>query len=232
MSRSAVHLVKNRRLALEALIEKGLKKSSFLHKTLTDQSRIDALKTYGKYIIVRHPLQRILSGYLDKLSGPLLRKEIKPYNYFQHLKHDILKKYKEEDYSFWIENKNSELKVTFEDYILWLSKEKVSLLNEHFSPQFHNSQPCRVRYHFYGNFDQFETDFTMILERFGIDNLLLNLLRPSEHDNSTQHKIDLFWSPLSLELKHKLFWKYKIDFDFYHALYPFEYSLTKKYLAL
>ena len=230
MSRSVVHLVKNR-LALEAQIEKGLKKSSFLHKALTDESRIDALKTYGKYIIIRHPLQRILSAYLDKLSGPLL-KEIKPYNYFEHLKHDILKKYRKDDYAFWIENENSELKVTIEDYVLWLSKEKVSLLNEHFSSQYDNSQPCRVRYHFYGNFDQFETDFTKILERFGIDNSLLNLFRPSEHDNSTQHKLDLFWSPLSLELKHKLFWKYKIDFDFYHALYPFEYSLTERYLEL
>ncbi len=115
---------------------------------------------------------------------------------------------------------------------MWLLEQDFNTLNEHFTPQYHTSQPCRVRYDYYGNFDNFENDFFVILNKFNIDgSAVLNQL-PKGNVTATLLKIDSSWSPLPLQLKHKLYEKYKIDFEFYHSLYPAERSITKKYLEL
>ena len=214
----------------EADLQKGIMKSSFLTETLTDQSRIDALKTYGKYIIVRHPLQRILSGYLDKIRGFHLLSSYANNDKMQRIIHDIVQMYHPKEYSLWSENKiNSTLEVTFVDYISWLTETDLISLNEHFSPQYYNSQPCRVRYHFYGNFDNFKEDFTLILQQFGINDISVIKSLPTVKKGASLEKVDEFWSSLPTKLKQKLLKTYKIDFDFYHALYPWEISLTNRY---
>ncbi len=218
----------------EADLQKGIMKSSFLTETLTDQSRIDALKTYGKYIIVRHPLQRILSGYLDKVGKiPLMRDYPSEFE-MQPLMHKILETYHPKEYSLWMKNVtgNTELIVTFDDYLTWLSDmtvEEISLLNEHFSPQYYNSQPCRVRYHFYGNFDNFKEDFTLILDQFGIiDSPIIKVL-PINDVGASLKRVDDYWSTVPVALRKRFYQSYKVDFEFYHALYPREISLAKKY---
>ncbi len=235
ISKETLRMVHDRE-AFEKELDVGITELSFQNNhSLTDAKRVQKLKNYGKFIIVRHPLQRILSAYLDKLSSPLLR-QLPEYDKGMHVfRHDIMKRYHPDKYSYWVENNHTELSISFQDYIMWLndfSPMNLTLLNEHFSPQYDNSQPCRVRYHFYGNFDNFKEDFTLILNEFKIDaSILLELLPPKKGD-STLRRIDLFWSPLPSELKHKLYSQYKIDFDFYHTLYPSEIILTKRFLEL
>ncbi len=148
----------------------------------------------------------------------------------QRIIHDIVQMYHPKEYSLWSENKiNSTLEVTFVDYISWLTETDLISLNEHFSPQYYNSQPCRVRYHFYGNFDNFKEDFTLILQQFGINDISVIKSLPTVKKGASLEKVDEFWSSLPTKLKQKLLKTYKIDFDFYHALYPWEISLTNRY---
>lgn len=195
------------------------------------------MKSYKKYVMVRHPLQRILSAYLDKLGHPLTRVN-HPYSYFEQLKHHIMQAVSPVKYSHWVASNGTALRVEFEQFITWLVVQPdLASLNEHFSPQYYNSQPCRVRYDFYGNFDNFKDDFMKILAKFRIDGSSF-LQTPSSSSSSSGHgrpmsqKLHLFWSPLAQRLKHKLYKKFKVDFDYYHSLYPTEVSITKRYLEL
>ncbi len=188
------------------------------------------IKDYGKHIMIRHPLQRLLSAFIDKLAGPLLH-VIQPYNYFEHLKHTILKELQPNEYDHWNRNITTDLKVEFNVFIMWIIEQNFEYINEHFAPQYYNSQPCRVRYDFYGNFNQFEQDFTKILTKFEIDaSPIFSMILPSK--TRTVRNIDLFYSMLSRDLKHLLHKKYLIDLDFYHYLYPAEVSITNQLLDL
>ena len=44
-------------------LEPALKKASFLNKKLNDSAIMDRLMTYYKFIIVRNPLERIVSAF-------------------------------------------------------------------------------------------------------------------------------------------------------------------------
>ena len=221
--------MKRRLPPAEADLRKGLMKSSFLNVNLTDEMRVNKLKSYGKYIILRHPLQRILSAYYNKIRPHLTTKPFPP---FSDMQRRILEKYRPKEYSLWVKNNSISINVKFKEYIMWLLEEDFNTLNEHFSPQYHNSQPCRVHYDYYGNFDNLENDFFAILSKFNISGSAVLDQLTKGNVNATLHKIDSSWSPLPLQLKHKLYKKYMIDFDFYHSLYPAEKSITNKYLEL
>ena len=230
LSTSILNLVGKKR-SLEEKLEVGLKRSSFLSHSLNDTLRISKIQTYGKYTIVRHPLQRLLSAYLDKLSGPLTRVN-KPFNYFQQLKHTILREESPDMYSTWSATNGMKVSVSFVEYISWLIRQRLTTLNEHFTPQYYNSQPCRMHYDFYGNFDQFERDFSMILKKFYNDASLILDKLPARRDNNVAQKLDLYYSKLPRELKHLLFNKFLLEFDFYHHLYPLEIPITERHLDL
>ena len=213
-------------------LEKGIQKSSFVSHLFTEKSRISRIKNYGKYVIIRHPLQRLLSAFNDKLSGPLLH-VFQSYNYFEHLKHQILKELKPNEYNHWNRNITTNRRVEYDMFITWIIRQNLEYVNEHFAPQYYNSQPCRVRYNFYGNFDHFEEDFTKILTKFGINgSSFLPLLITPRHLKTVSQRIDVVYSTLSKDLKHLLYQKFKIEFDFYHYLYPTEISITNRLLDL
>lgn len=221
---------------LETKLEQATKKSSFLNHSLTDKSRIDRLRNYGKYAIVRHPLQRLLSAYLDKLGHPLLPKnlkKVKPLNYFQKLSHEIVKLAQPIQYAQWNNSRLVQLRPQFHDFLSWITEQDLAVVNEHFAPQFYNAEPCRVQYHFYGNFDRFHNDLSMILSKFQVNgSLLLQSLPPLKQGLSTAEQMQSYWSDIPLSLKHKIYEKFKIEFDFYHSLYPEEIKTTNQALEL
>ena len=190
------------------------------------------MKNYRKYTIVRHPLERLLSAYIDKLSGPIL-KVIVPYNYFEHLKHEIIKMYNTIDYQqLNHSNQKTLIEVSFPQFVHWISDKDLDSINEHFMPQYHNCQPCRMNYHFYGSFNNFQFDSTQILRQFAKDFPSYPQENYARQGKSTSQKMFFYYSRLPTYLKHLLYQKFILEFDFYHYLYPLEQSLTQQLLEL
>ena len=79
--------------------------------------KIDSFK---KFVILRHPLDRLVSGFRDKLGAPLVKK-LSRYNYFEELKHAILLKFHPNSYQVWkMSESEQKLYLPFSTFIRWL----------------------------------------------------------------------------------------------------------------
>ena len=52
-------------------LEPALQHASFLNKTLTAKEKLQRMKDYYKFVIVRNPLERLISGYRNKVEKPV-----------------------------------------------------------------------------------------------------------------------------------------------------------------
>lgn len=208
---------------------------SFLNDSLTDPNRLERLETYYKFVMIRNPLERLLSAYRNKIE-PLLLTNVSLIDsvtnkikyadgevYFQNHKHFILSRYRPLDLFQWKNTKDmSTLQVSFSDFVRWILDTKDTLLNEHFASQITNSQPCMVKYHFYANFKNYSREVHLLIEKVNtsIDYFTdYDTHKPSEQ---TRLLLDRYYSQLSSDLKNRLFQRMFVELDFYYHLYPEE----------
>ena len=197
-----------------------MSKVSFQKRGLTDSERLYKLKNYWKFMIVRNPLERLLSAFLNKLSHPIPKQGT--LNEFQRTAQNILKTYNLDLYRVWssASKLNTQpISLDFESYLKWIIHTANYTLNEHFAPLVVLAQPCRVKYNFYGNFKSFLSDMNDVMEK---------LHAPKEyfiHRQSAQSTQDLMiekYSVVSKEVKQQLVRHIYEDLDFYYSLYPEE----------
>lgn len=229
LSKYVIRLQKKKNV-MERKLELALKKVTLLNEELSEDEKLFRVLRFNRYTIVRHPLERLLSAYIDKIGGPVLR-VIHRINYFERLKKEIFKKYCHDEYELWKQTNRSESYISFTTFLKWVTNENISAINEHFMPQYYNCEPCRMDYHFYGNFKNFSKDATQILEQFSPS---LELLQTSYYSQGkkTSDMMTNYYSQVSKQLKHSLYLKFSIEFDFYHSLYPSEKTFTYKLLEI
>ena len=209
----------------ETKLENAWKAISFSNWSLSDELKLKRVKTYTKFTILRHPLERLLSAYIDKLGSPLAIIN-EHSDYFERLKHDITSKYQAKEYQAWREM-GEELSLSFPAYIQWIVDNDETELNEHFTTQYYGGQPCRMRYNYYGNFKDFNSDTLKILRQFISDTSVFN---ERGNGRNTRQKMSNYYPKLPDAHKRALKEKYFLELDYYHSLYPLELALTQDLL--
>lgn len=189
--------------------------STFLRTDLNDTTRLFRLKNYWKAVILRNPLHRLVSAYRDKIIGL----DLKPH---------------EKVWSALILKKFNLTSPNFESYLRWIMSMPQKLLNEHFAPMVEILQPCRVGYHYFGNFNDISTEMSLIAAKLGVP--LKYFQGINYHPVSSEHRTDKFlssyYASVSDEVKQALFLYFYTEFEFYYTLFPEESDSHIRYLGI
>ncbi|CAB0016902.1 unnamed protein product, partial [Nesidiocoris tenuis] len=137
------------------------------HSTLRNFTAVDAeyfLKKYTKFMFVRHPFERLLSAYKNKLEQNYIGSK-----YFK----DRIGKYIMQNYRTK-KNQSGQANgedITFEEFTNFLLNSEQKGFNEHWKPMHRLCEPCLVKYDFVGKYETLSSDANFILRKIGATNL-------------------------------------------------------------
>ena len=72
----------------------GIRHASLLNSSLDETQRLDKIRNYYKFMIVRHPLERLGSGFRNKIEPP----EEFSIRFSDYIKLAILQKYRTKEF--------------------------------------------------------------------------------------------------------------------------------------
>ncbi|XP_078040303.1 carbohydrate sulfotransferase 11 isoform X2 [Augochlora pura] len=172
------------------------------------------LATYDKLIVVRHPLERLLSAYRNKLEA----KHEKSSMYFQsRFGKKIVKRYRQNATEQSLKNGDD---VTFPEFVEFVTDDSSNeTRNEHWNPIYELCQPCLVNYNLVSKYESLVEDATEVLERMGVESV--NFPAKPVNSEPTSKKLEKYYSTLTYRQLRKLADMYKLD------LKLFDYSLEE-----
>jgi hypothetical protein len=204
-------------------LEPALAKASLLNKTLLLSEKVRRIKTYFKFMIVRNPLERLVSAYRNKIEGPVsyTKQETFPNN----MKVKILEQYHEAELQYWRrmnqhENGSLNISVSFSDFVRHFVDMDVMKLNEHFQPSMDICHPCIIKYDFYGNFRNISTDVAQLIKKFHTESRFYQDYSLHSSSEQTSQILIRYYSTLSHRERVQLMGKLYDELLFYYTLYP------------
>ena len=198
--------------SLEQLFNKTVTHKNYLKKvkTLADLSveeRSVRLKSYYKFMIVRDPLERFVSGYRNKIGRSHAPKR------FIKLQKDIMKDIHR--YGFFFKRNPS-----FSEFVQYFLAHN-EVFDDHFKPMVDICHPCYVKYHFYADFGMLDYDIDNFLRQMDIPiyfyfNGIRNVesLMPKDHYMTSY--VPYYFNQLNDHLKKELMKNLIIDTQFYN----------------
>ena len=203
-------------------LEPALAKVSLSNKTLSLSGKIARLKTYYKFMIVRNPLERLVSAFRNKLEPPLSHQNQDKFP--ERIKAYILEQYRSSELGEWrrslYDGNRWNISVTFTEFVHHFLETDVTLLNDHFRPMIDISLPCVIKYNFYGNFRNFSSDVKQLIERFKTEPRFYRDKSLHSSTEQTSQKLEAYYRRLSHRDRVRLLGKMHDDLLFYYTLYP------------
>lgn len=170
------------------------------------------LKNYNAFLMVRHPFERLLSAYRNKLEGDLPSAK-----YFQkRIGRHIIRNYRPEPTERDLAEGDN---VTFKEFIHYLIAEGSNndSVNEHWRAVLHLCHPCSIKYSYIAKYETFATDVSALLDYIGLSNLEF----PAQRSSNTSQHLESYLRQLSVEDVEKLYRVFEADFKL------FDYSLDQ-----
>lgn len=163
------------------------------------------LKTFTKFIFVRHPFERLLSAYHNKLE-----QHYESSKYFQtRFGREIIKKYRINATKKSLDKGDD---VTFAEFAAYLISNNNSF-NEHWRPIFELCHPCQIDYDIIGKYETLVEDSQFILDNLHINNISFpQSLKASQ----TSSNLKKYFNTLSPETIKHLYNIYKMDFELFN----------------
>lgn len=201
-------------------LEKALRRGSFSNRSLTNDDRLRRIENHFTFMMVRNPLERLVSGFRNKIEPPLLGLSSKFPNY---VKRHILKEYRPVDYLQWLNTGgNYNISISFPEFVEYVIDTQKEMLNPHFKPMIHTCHPCRVKYDFYGNFKMYKRDVKLVVEKLNMKLEYYPGHSLHTQDHETRVFLEHYYNQLSRRQKIELFHSLKDELLFYYYLYPEE----------
>ncbi|NXM63122.1 CHST8 sulfotransferase, partial [Illadopsis cleaveri] len=141
------------------------------------------LSNYTKVMFTRHPLERLVSAYRDKL----LHSE----QYYSTTVADEIR-------AMFRKNKNSPEKVSFQEFVNFIMTRPPQKLDIHWKPMFLLCDPCNVHYDILGKYETLGLDSEHVLKAIGAPE---SMQYPSGKTHSSEKRTD---SDITLEYLRQL----------------------------
>ncbi|XP_066963476.1 carbohydrate sulfotransferase 11-like [Macrobrachium rosenbergii] len=165
----------------------------------------EMLANYKKFMFVRHPFDRVLSAYKDKLEH---EDKESSYNFHKEIGAKILNKYRRPGRNYSGDD------VSFSEFIRFISEPGRGTFeqrNEHWLSVHEICNPCAVKYDFIGKYESLKEDVHYVLEWLGASELIQEFPVPDRPFYAKRYDPKYF-SQLDLKAKLAFFQKYLLDF--------------------
>lgn len=179
----------------------------------TDQQAEVILKEYFKFMFVRHPAKRALSGYRNKFN------EIESF-YIKHGKKimDMYHPDEPKDYKGKVPGDD----VKFEDFLRYIGVgAKPETLNEHFMPMSILCQPCAINYDFIGTYDNITEDSEYVLRKINAPENVHFPMRQTWYKPTSTNYLYYYYSLISEGILKDFLNTFSLDFTLFNYPKPY-----------
>ncbi|XP_064089883.1 carbohydrate sulfotransferase 11-like [Macrobrachium nipponense] len=212
-------------LKLANVPEEQISSDIGIHKLLRDyypkmsSSKMkQAFKKSFKLLVVRHPFERILSAYRDKLENYQRDLMFRDGYYYTMYGKTIVQVYRDET-DLSLKNRTEP---TWTEFVRYVINTPYSKFDEHWKPIYSLCSPCVIKYNVIAKMETFSEDTQFVINQLGLeDQLHVEWIHRTANDR-TSDVANLYYSQLTRRQVDQLYAKYKLDFelfDYNHEAY-------------
>lgn len=166
----------------------------------------DMLNTYTKFLFVRHPFERLLSAYRNKLE-----QRHDSSRYFQsRFGRRIVKRYRANATERSLRHGDD---VTFAEFAAFVADTRDTVFNEHWAPIDRLCRPCAVNYDFIGKHESLFRDSDYLLRHVvGVADVKF----PKGPDSNTSTQLVKYFTSLDHDTIVRLYGLFELDFKLFN----------------
>lgn len=177
----------------------------YLHE-YTSSEIVVKLRTYYKFLFVRHPLERLASAYRNKF--------VESYNLSMFNR--IYGRYIVRNFRKHETSQKMETIISFWEFIRYILEGKDEVMDNHWRLYDDLCKPCLIYYDFIGYFQELERDANDILRILHVtDKVSFPRNLTSRYEVPSSELAGRYFSELPRSLKEKVYEKYQHDFEMF-----------------
>jgi len=193
----------------------GVDRKNHIHKELRNffprQSNNKVMQDTFRFMVVRHPFERILSAYRDKLEDLSRDLEARDGHYYTMYGKHIVAEYRDKK----DRNLTNVLEPTWREFITYILNTPATKYDEHWMPIWMLCSPCIIRYDVISKMETFAEDTQFILQQAGLEDKLEVEWKHRTGTGGDSDTIVDYYSQLTQSEIGELFKKYRLDFELY-----------------
>ncbi|XP_046417380.1 carbohydrate sulfotransferase 11-like isoform X1 [Neodiprion fabricii] len=195
---------------------------------------VEALEKSRKLLVVRHPFERLLSAYRDKLENSVAGREHGTLHFYKKYGSKIVAKFRDERIApprsdQVIRPKDipppAGIEPTWREFVQYLiHTDLASYGDDHWMPYYLFCTPCLIRFNIIAKVETLWRDQIFAIHELGMENQLTPKWRHSNAGSSSAAEI--YFTQLTPNLVRQLYEKFKLDFELfdYSPMDYYEYA--------
>ncbi|XP_058799283.1 carbohydrate sulfotransferase 11-like [Phymastichus coffea] len=183
----------------------------------------EILKKTAKLMIVRHPFERLLSAYRDKLENSVAGREHGSLHFYKRYGEAIVRKYRDKTRAMPSNNQvirrlgipePAGIEPTWREFVEYLiHTDLTSYADDHWTPYYLYCTPCLLNYDFIAKVETLDRDQLYAIHQLGLSDLIIP--RWQHATSGANDAASIYFSQLTKEHVRKLHAKFKLDFELF-----------------
>ncbi|XP_014613634.1 PREDICTED: carbohydrate sulfotransferase 11-like [Polistes canadensis] len=182
----------------------------------------EALRNTNKLLVVRHPFERLLSAYRDKLENSVAGREHGTLHFYQKYGAMIVKKYRSRHF---VKPRDDEIikrrgvqppagiEPTWREFVDYLiNTDLASYADDHWIPYYLYCTPCLIKYDIIAKVETLSRDQIYALNKLGLNKMIKPIWR---HGSGYSNASSIYFRQLSRKMVEQLYEKFRLDFELF-----------------